>query len=176
MKKIICITLIFVSFPSFADIKVGFTPSAECENAIAYYINNAQKSVDAAVYSINNEQIVTALKNAHNRGIKLRILTDKLQASTKYSKALDLYQYGVNIKVNSKYKVEHNKFAVFDGKLLSTGSFNWTTPASKQNSENCLLISKEPGVINSYQQRFEELWSLNPEFLSDKWFQRKVKK
>ena len=173
MKRIIfAISLIF-SQSAYAKTEVGFTPSRECEDAIVYNIEHAQKSVDAAIYSINNKRIVAALKNAHRRGIKLRILTDKLQASAKSSKTLDLHREGINIRVNSRHKIEHNKFAIYDGNKVSTGSFNWTNPASEKNSENCLLISREQKTVEAYKRRFDILWRLNGKAKSESWFQRK---
>ena len=157
----------------YAKTEVGFTPSRECEDAIVYNINHAKKSVDAAIYSINNKRIVAALKDAHRRGIKLRILTDKLQAGAKSSKTLDLHSEGINIKVNSRHKIEHNKFAIYDGNKVSTGSFNWTNPASEKNSENCLLISREQKTAEAYKRRFDILWRLNGKAKSENWFQRK---
>lgn len=70
-----------------------------------------------------------------------RILTDRLQAGIKTSKVQELYNFGIKIHVNSKYKIEHNKFAVFDLKNVITGSYNWTETASNKNSENCLFFN-----------------------------------
>jgi len=175
MKKIVFALLLFFSSSSFAKTDVRFTPSKDCENAIVYNIDRAKESIDVAIYSINNRQIVEALKKAHKRGVKLRILTDKLQASAKSSKAFDLYRQGIKIRVNSKHKIEHNKFAIYDNKKVSTGSFNWTDPASEKNSENCLLITHEPKTVIAYKKRFEELWKLNTKTKSDNWFQKKNK-
>lgn len=173
MKRIIFAILLLFSQSVYAKTEVGFTPSKECEDAIVYNIEHAKKSVDAAIYSINNKRIVAALKDAHRRGVKLRILTDKLQASAKSSKTLDLHREGVNIRVNSRHKIEHNKFAIYDGNKVSTGSFNWTDPASEKNSENCLLISMEQKTVEAYKKRFDILWRLNSKAKSENWFQRK---
>ncbi|MBE6445667.1 MAG: endonuclease [Alphaproteobacteria bacterium] len=175
MKKVlfVIVLLIFICFPCFAGIDVKFTPSKQCEETIVGFINDSKETIDVAVYSINNDKIVEALKNAHNRGVKLRILTDRLQASSKSSKVIDLYEYGVNIRVNSKYKIEHNKFAIYDKKIVSTGSFNWTNPASDKNSENCLFLEKNYNAINKYVDRFEQLWRMNTKANSEKWFKDK---
>ena len=175
MKKIFLLIVVFVCFPVYAKVEVHFTPSTRCEDSIVGLINSSGKTIDIAVYSINNNQIVNALKNAHNRGVKLRILTDKLQASSKYSKAVDLYLYGIDIKVNSKYKIEHNKFAIFDGNKISTGSFNWTESASLKNSENCVFVTQDKKTIDAYKKRFNELWRLNTSKKSRRWFNRKRK-
>ena len=87
---------------------------------------------------------------------------------------MELYKYGVNIRVHSKNKIEHNKFAIFDGNVVSTGSYNWTNAASDKNSENCLFLIKEPDNINKYQKRFEELWSVNSEEKSKRWFEKRI--
>ena len=111
---ILSIITILQVYPCYADISAFFTPSKKCENSIIQRINSAEKSIDAAVYAINNKDIVKALKKAHERGVKIRILTDKLQASNKNSEVIELYEFGIKIRVNSKHKIEHNKFAIFD--------------------------------------------------------------
>ena len=176
MKKIMCVIIVFVfiCYPCFAEVDVKFTPSTECEDAIINYINSSKETIDIAVYSINNDKIVDALKNAYDRGIMLRILTDRLQASAKSSKVIDLYRYGINIRVNTKHKIEHNKFAVYDQKVASTGSFNWTNPASNKNSENCVFIIRNKSAVKEYANRFEYLWMLNTKKNSNKWFQQKI--
>ena len=79
----------------------------QCEKTIVEFIDNSKETIDVAIYSINNDKIVEVLKKAHHQGVKLRILTDKLQASSKSSKVIDLYKGGVNICVNSIHKIEH---------------------------------------------------------------------
>ena len=108
------------------SVEVYFSPSNACEENIVKMINGSRQEVDVAVYSLNNTDIVEALKEADRRGVKVRILTDRLQAAGRSSKVRDLYRAGVNIRVHSKHKIEHNKFAVFDGETAVTGSYNWT--------------------------------------------------
>lgn len=161
---------------AFAEVEVVFTPSYECENKIVDLIDHSKTSIDVAVYSINNSQIVAALKLAKQRNVTIRILTDRLQAAGKYSMVTDLHDTGLNIRVHSKNKIEHNKFAIFDGETVSTGSYNWTNAASEKNSENCLFLIKEPEHVRSYQMRFEELWSANSQEKSERWFEnRRIK-
>lgn len=166
--------LIWVSFSAFAkeDTQVFFSPSLKCENNIVEQINNSTSSIDAAVYAINNEEIVKALKQAYDRGVKIRILTDKLQAANKSSKVTDLYRYGINIRVNSKFRIEHNKFAIFDNKVVSSGSYNWTNPASHKNSENCIFFIDETKVLTEYSERFDYLWRINTKKKSEEFFKK----
>ncbi len=170
-----CVFILSLIFCTLAHAKteIYFSPSTDCENKLVGLIENAQSSIDAAVYSINNDNIVEALKKAHDRGIKIRILTDKLQARGKTSKVYELFQYGLDVKVNSKFKIEHNKFAVFDGVSASSGSYNWTNPASAKNSENCIFFLQDRKLAEVYQNRFDELWLKNSKEKSDIWFAQK---
>jgi phosphatidylserine/phosphatidylglycerophosphate/cardiolipin synthase-like enzyme len=140
--------------------EVYFSPSTDCEDRIVKGIESAAKEIVVAVYSINNRKIISALKAAKTRGVALRILTDFTQATQKSSGVLGMVDDGLDIRVNTKFKIEHNKFGVFDGKLVETGSFNWTGAASRSNSENCIFLS-EADVASKYKERFEALWQLN---------------
>lgn len=148
---------------------VLFSPGNLCETAIVENINAATDYIDAAVYSITNQYIVDALKNAHDRGVKIRILTDRTQAGNKKSLVREIRDYGINVRVHSKYRIEHNKFAIYDGARLSTGSYNWTNNASTYNSENCIFLDPGDPAINEYQRRFDYLWEINPSEKSTAW-------
>jgi phosphatidylserine/phosphatidylglycerophosphate/cardiolipin synthase-like enzyme len=51
----------------------------------------------------------------------------------------------------------HHKFALFDGKRLMSGSFNWTRSASEQNEEN-LIVTPDQTLVAAFSARFEMLW------------------
>jgi phosphatidylserine/phosphatidylglycerophosphate/cardiolipin synthase-like enzyme len=140
--------------------EVYFSPSADCENRIVKAIQDSQKEILIAVYSLNNRKIAEALRGAKKRGLTIQVLTDSTQAAQRSSLAIPLLQEGFNVKLHSKFKIEHNKFAVFDNGLVSTGSFNWTGPASRSNSENCIFVFEED-VIKKYKNRFNFLWGTN---------------
>ena len=166
----------FILIAACSQTEVKFTPSVECEQGIIKLIDTADNSIDVAVYSITNDNLVKALQRAQNRGVKLRILTDRLQAAGKYSKVPEMYKSGLNVKVNTINKIEHNKFAVFDGEKVVTGSYNWTTSATRNNSENCLFILQKNDSVADYQNRFNELWQKNSSVKSDKWLKKRLEK
>lgn len=65
----------FLSSPSFAETNVRFTPSKDCENAVVHNIDKAEKSVDAAFYSINNRKTVAAYQKRFEELWKLNTKT-----------------------------------------------------------------------------------------------------
>lgn len=160
MKKLFF--LLFLSSTLYAtETQVYFTPSPDCENHIIKRIEETQNTIDAAVYSITNNAITKALIDAHNRGVKIRILTDRTQAGNKSSTVKELESTGIDLMRHRKYKIQHDKFAVFDGQKGVTGSYNWTNAATYKNAENCLFF--EDSSVQKYEKRFEDLWQLNKE-------------
>ena len=51
----------------------------------------------------------------------------------------------------------HHKFAVIDGRMVITGSQNWSEAANRQNDEN-LLVIQSPTVAAHFQREFERLY------------------
>ena len=49
---------------------------------------------------------------------------------------------------------KHHKFAIFDGRLLVTGSYNWTDAAESRNLENALFLD-DPALIARYGEWFD---------------------
>ena len=137
-------------------VRVFFTPSTDCEKNIIKAINSADK-MDIAVYSITNPSITDSLIAAHNRGATIRIVTDRTQAKGKGSLISKIKAAGIPVLTNHKHKIEHNKFAVFDDKHIVSGSYNWTTNASKYNSENCIFFDQQN---KEFTHRFEYLWDM----------------
>ena len=138
------------------NMAVYFTPGTECEDRIIAEISQST-TIDIAVYSITNTKIANAIIAAHRRGARVRIVTDRTMTGHKSSMIYELSAAGIPVRTNRRHKIEHNKFAVFDNRRMVTGSYNWTSTATKYNSENCIFL---PHPAQEYSKRFEVLWSL----------------
>ena len=145
--------------PGKSWYQVFFTPGPDCENNIISRLNNAKKTVDIAVFSITNNNIADAILAAHKRGVKVRIITDVEQSKWRTSLVDELAAEGIPVRMNSElvYGAQHDKFAIFDGKEMTTGSFNWTNSATKNNCENCIFFTQS-GC--EYSDRFKFLWKV----------------
>ncbi len=174
VKYGIVVFLISAQHNSWAETKPYFSPSTECETHVVEFLQSATKTVDIAIYSLNNRNITAAIRNIDRKKIRLRILADKLQASQKSSTVTQLHDDGFDIKVNSKYRIQHNKFVVVDGNKVMTGSFNFTEAATKNNAENCVFITNEAKTARQYSDNFEELWQINLKSKSDEWFENRA--
>lgn len=136
--------------------RVYFTPGPECENIIISEINRAA-DIDIAVYSITNPGIADAIVAAHYRGANVRIITDRTMSAGAGSAIARFKNAGIPVRTNGRDKIMHNKFAIFNRRLVITGSYNWTTNASRYNAENCMRLYN-PAV--KFQSRFDYIWDL----------------
>lgn len=139
-----------------------FSDCDRVADRIVAAINHTRHSLDIAVYSITQPDIAAAIEAAHRRGVRVRIVTDAGQALDRHSEAGFLRSEGVPVRLSGGFRgarsLMHNKFAVFDGELAETGSYNWTTSATSYNFENALFI-RDAEVSTRYEGEFQHLWA-----------------
>ena len=98
-------------------IDVYFSPNGGAGQAIVREIKGAKSSLDIAAYTYTHTEIAKATMEAHKRGVKVRVVRDKLQANGKYTSATFLHNAGIPVRIDSKAGLMHNKYLVIDGKM-----------------------------------------------------------
>jgi cardiolipin hydrolase len=125
-------------------------------------INHTRHSLDIAVYSLTQPEITAAIKAAHQRGVQVRIVTDAGEAFDRHSEVGYLKSVGIPVRLSGGFRGQrslmHDKFAVFDGEVAETGSYNWTTSATSYNFENAVFI-RDRSVSARYEEEFRHLWA-----------------
>jgi len=96
------------------------------------------------------------------RGIDVRVVVDKSNATARYTAATFLANQGVPVRVDYRYAIMHDKFMVVDGDEVETGSFNFTAAAEKSNAENVIVLH-DPAVAQRYGQEWDQLWAESEE-------------
>ncbi|NLI11025.1 MAG: hypothetical protein GX447_09775 [Elusimicrobia bacterium] len=137
-----------------------FSPGSDTENRIAALMDSAKQSIDAVTFTFSSKPIADALIRAHKRGVKVRFLED-IGMAKKSSMARYVYESGVPMKWTggrNEKGAMHNKFIIFDGKILATGSYNFTTNGSANSFENLIFISDE-NAVKAYQSKFGWFYS-----------------
>ena len=136
-----------------------FSPNRGSAGVIIGFIDRCNISIDAAVYSITHDMISDALVRAKNRGVNVRVITDKTQSSSRWSDDEKLEEANIPVlKLGRAWHGSmHNKFIIGDGRAVGTGSFNWTKNADKRNSENFVII-RLAYVVREFEKEFRSLW------------------
>lgn len=140
-------------------------PSALCRNdfckRLVKEINGANSSIDIAIYGFGEQkEIYEALLNAKNRGVKIRAVVD-------YAKNIDeMFSYNSKFKQDFAPKeskmpsIMHNKFFIFDNKLLINGSVNISSTGSGGYNSNIAAAITDREIIKAYKAEFEQMYAM----------------
>jgi phosphatidylserine/phosphatidylglycerophosphate/cardiolipin synthase-like enzyme len=135
-----------------------FAPHQDCALRLRKLFDAASRSVDVCVFTITDDRITRAILRAHQRGVALRIVSDDLKAFDLGSDVHRLAEAGVALRVDRSEDHMHHKFAIFDQRLLVTGSYNWTRSAAERNREN-LAVTDDRRLVTAFGEEFERLWT-----------------
>lgn len=122
-------------------------------------LQNASKEVSIAMAWFTSIELFDELINCLNRGVTVRlVLLDNPINFMEYAPDFNEFiKTGGDLHIAS-YDVGlmHHKFCVIDGKIVVTGSYNWTYYAETRNVEN-ILISDDGYVVTKFMHEFDRL-------------------
>jgi cardiolipin hydrolase len=135
-----------------------FSPNGNIRQELIHVIQHSWKQIDVAVYHITSLDLARALASAHAR-IPVRVLTDREKAQASGPALTILREKGVAVRSLgvAEQSLMHHKFAIFDGRLVATGSYNWTQTAERANFENMVFLDDSETVAR-FQREFDRLW------------------
>jgi phosphatidylserine/phosphatidylglycerophosphate/cardiolipin synthase-like enzyme len=143
-----------------AAIEWAFTQADQHpEKLLISVIDSAEESLDIAIYSLTYPDIVAAIKKAAAREVAVRIITDQSQSKGKsQNEALKILgSAGIPIKVNTHSGLMHIKMTIADGKVATTGSYNYSKAASTTNDE-VLVVLRGEEIAQSFAAQFDAMW------------------
>ncbi len=150
-----------IYFTPFDD--AGAVVTAEIDAIIARHRADpaGRHTVHAAIFNINDPEIVGRLIAAHRAGVEVRLIVDARKFRPWYDwhdgddrlLAAGVPVLGVKREASGAM---HDKIALFDGRAVATGSFNWEWGSRFENHEN-MLVTHEAELVTAYARRFEAL-------------------
>lgn len=136
------------------QMRVYFSPNGGCTDAIVEQIANARKEILIQAYSFTSRPISQALVQAKKRGVKITVILDRSNRGPQYSAATFLKNMEIPIFIDDRHAIAHNKIILIDGRVVITGSFNFTMAAEKDNAENLLVLEDLPELTQAYLENF----------------------
>jgi phosphatidylserine/phosphatidylglycerophosphate/cardiolipin synthase-like enzyme len=121
-------------------------------------IEAAHLSIDAAFYDMNLYNIRDALIEAQARGVTVRLV---LESDNYEEEELRLLRVGgIQIVLDERRDLMHNKFVLIDHYELWTGSMNLTVSDTYGNRNNVVAI-RSTDLAQNYLIEFEEMFLAN---------------
>jgi len=144
--------------PDQNSSQVYFSPGDDCPQIIINQLERASRSIDICVFTITDNRIADAIRDAFVRGIAVRVISDNDKSLDPGSDIERLKGLGIPLRIDQTEHHMHHKYAVFDQKTTLTGSYNWTRSADKHNDEN-FVITSDPTINRAYSGHFDRLWN-----------------
>lgn len=137
-----------------------FSPGVVCRERLELLIASARETIDVCVYTITDDRLARPLLRAFaERDVAVRIITETDKMADRGSDIARFEAAGIPVATDTDTQFMHHKFAIFDDRVLASGSFNWTASATGRNHEN-LIVTSDPGLVDSFRDEFERLWQI----------------
>ncbi|QWP77925.1 hypothetical protein J5226_05830 [Lysobacter sp. K5869] len=150
-------TLDAVAEPPTLVSSAFFAPGDACLRKLRELCRSAKRSVEVCVYTISDDRLSDEILACHKRGLNVRVISDNDKRYDEGSDVSRLIELGVPLRIDDSPYHMHHKFALFDGRVLANGSFNWTRSATTSNEEN-LVVTDDANLVRSFSGHFEALW------------------
>jgi len=156
--------------PNAADCEDCEDPAGGLREALTDAIRSARRTVDFALYGVNDPQILDALCEAAEHGARVRVLTDDFSEDPEDSRGYfesifgdaGLSSCGADVVAVRSSGLMHHKFILVDSgdadELLITGSTNLTTAGLEQNHNHMTFLRGFPDLSAAYVAEFEQLF------------------
>ena len=127
------------------------------------HIGAARRTIHVATFQFDLLPVAEALIAAEKRGVEVRWVTDDeygMEADADEGDRLcpKLRRGGAQLREDGPGALMHNKFWIFDGQTVWTGSTNVTANDNFRNNNNVIVIESQE-VAAIYEREFAELWS-----------------
>lgn len=139
-------------------------PNSTCETQICKRIvkeiNQAQSEINLALYGFGEqEEIFNALRNAKNRGVKIKSVVDFSKNMDSIYPNTKKFIKEFNSKLDNSEALMHNKFVIFDKKKVLVGSANFSSAGTGGYNSNNVLIINNKNVAKIFIEEFNQMYN-----------------
>jgi phosphatidylserine/phosphatidylglycerophosphate/cardiolipin synthase-like enzyme len=145
--------------PDPAVLVAATLPGAEILPMVLSAIAAARRSLDVAMYTLTDADVVFAMEAALARGVSVRVLLDPSERPSDAS-AASLRAHGVAVRLyRSSGEKLHAKAAIIDASTVVLGSANWTVSGFQHNHELDVAIPASAAVAGSFEEQYQSDWT-----------------
>lgn len=131
-------------------------------NNLIPLIEGAKKYIYIPAFLVTHDEMATALINAKQRGVDVKLIIDATNAYSSRSKVKMLRSAGIPVKIENYAGKIHSKSIIIDDKYIIVGSMNFSKSGENKNDENVVIIEDER-LAKFYKGFFEYLWRKIPD-------------
>ncbi|MCX7732121.1 MAG: phospholipase D-like domain-containing protein [candidate division WOR-3 bacterium] len=161
---LLLIIQLLVSQVGRGEIRAVYFAADSLGRRLVDFLDGATASVDYCFYNSSRSDVVEALIRAHDRGVRVRVITDNSRMDDEW--VARLRNADIPVWSDAGFPGEtyymHNKFAVRDladddslNDLLWTGSYN---PNQDELNADFAIEIAHSGIARAYLDEFNQMW------------------
>ena len=148
------------SAESRIPIEIHFSPDDGVRDRIVELLLGARESVRFMAFSFTSDEIGDALLKLAAAGVDVRGVFDESQLRSNTGSEYEwLLGAGLEVKIDGNPDKLHHKVIIIDGRIVITGSYNFSLSAETRNDENVVIIFDE-GVAGVFLEEWERVFSI----------------
>ena len=140
-----------------AAIETAFSPDDNVAARVLRSLDRAERQIEIMAFVFTSDPLAEAILAAHRRGVQVRGVFEAARIGDLGSDVERLRAAGLPIRLDTNPNTMHHKAILIDGRLVITGSYNFTRSAEERNDENLLIIDSE-SINRTYLDQFEALY------------------
>ncbi|MDO9348528.1 MAG: phospholipase D-like domain-containing protein, partial [Anaerolineales bacterium] len=140
-------------------LEIYFSPDDGVAARLVELIQSAQESIYFLAYSFTSNDIGAAVIERAGAGVTVAGVMDAGQVNSNQGTEYDPFrQAGLDVRLDGSAGLMHHKLFIIDGKIVITGSYNFSASAEERNDENVVIIFN-PDVAAQYLTEFQRVYA-----------------
>jgi len=140
------------------EIETYFSPEDNPRAALLARLRQAEREIDFMAFSFTDSEMARILLEKARNGVRVRGVFEARNATSESSAYNTLRQAGLDVRLDGNRYTMHHKVVIIDGRIVITGSYNFSASAAESNDENLLIITN-PELASRYQAEFEKVYA-----------------
>ena len=133
------------------------------EAVVIQSIDGAQTTLEIAAPSLTNDRVGDAVVRAHRRGVTVRVILAGGREGEIGSEYEKLLSAGVAVRLSSGSETFDHRFAVVDGRIVLSGTYEWTDQTLPTGFASLVRITcaspSQASPAQAYLMEFDRLWA-----------------
>jgi phosphatidylserine/phosphatidylglycerophosphate/cardiolipin synthase-like enzyme len=139
-------------------VDVYFSPEDGVAAQLLTLLQEAQESIYFMAYSFTANDLGDAIIQRAMEGLTVAGVMDDSQINSNEGTEYDAFmQAGMDVRRDGNDGQMHHKVIIIDGKIVVTGSYNFSASAEQRNDENVVIIYS-PQVAAKYLAEFQRVY------------------
>ena len=140
------------------QIETYFSPDDGVANHLYEVLSDATESIYFMAFSFTADELGQAIRTQAENGLDVAGVMEEEQVKSNIGTEYDLFkQAGLNVFVDGNEGQMHHKTMIIDGRIVVTGSYNFSRSAETRNDENLVFIYNQP-IASFFTQEFQRIY------------------